>query len=101
MNGQQLQYVCLNCGVPFTGKSLATERDGVIECKRCGYWNTMPRADQAEEVTLQLSHARHELTCARFDTAFSAYQKASDLAEKLKKQELKFLKLLRLSLELH
>ena len=68
---------CTGCGAPI---DIAKSAGGVVECAYCHRKNTVPKSASADAVNF-LAIGEHALMCGKFDEAYAACKRASELDE--------------------
>ncbi|MCH5142787.1 MAG: ribosomal protein L7/L12 [Clostridiales bacterium] len=68
--------ICKSCGAPL---DLNKAVNGVVTCIYCGNPYTLPKQGASPEVLSFLRMGEHDLDTCKFEEAFSAYKKASEL----------------------
>lgn len=69
------QATCMGCGAPI---DISKSAGGVVECSYCHRKNTVPKSASADAVHF-LAIGEHALMCGKFDEAYAACKKASEL----------------------
>ena len=69
-------FKCKNCGGVMQA---TTNENGVLNCEYCGSIFTIPKKDSNSEVLYFLRIGEHNLDTCRFDEAYTAFEKASQL----------------------
>ncbi len=72
-------FKCKTCGTALEALA-AQSKNELVECPSCFNVWTIPRKETSPAAIAFLRMGEHELDTGRFDDAFSAYQKAAELA---------------------
>ena len=70
------QYRCKTCGEPL---DISKAVGGVIKCAVCDSCFTLPKVDASQKVLDFLSQGEHDLDTGRFEDAYSAFNKVTEL----------------------
>ena len=70
------EWKCKTCGEPL---SLERAKDGVIECEFCASRFTLPKLTADQKVVSFLLQGEHDLDTGKFEDAYTAFFKASEL----------------------
>lgn len=76
---QILEFKCLGCGNKLYSKDAV---DGLVECDHCGQKRAVPRMDNSPQALSFLTIGENHLDTGKFNDAYDAYLKASELSPK-------------------